>query len=123
MALKQVKDYYKSVEKLYFDMVHSLEGMQEEFSKGNVTEEELNKLLIPVNNIKDNYLRLSYIMHLFYEPNRRKKIPAYNKQERKIVNVFKQNKITKEQDLQESEYALKEFKKHLEEFKKEKEND
>ena len=123
MALKQVKDYYKSVEKLYFDMVHSLEGMQEEFNKGNVTEEELNKLLTPVNNIKDNYLRLSYIMHLFYEPNRRKKIPAYNKQERKIVTVFKQNKITKEQDLQESEYALKEFKKHLEEFKKEKEND
>lgn len=123
MALKQVKDYYRSVEKLYFDMVHSLEGMQEEFNKGNVTEEELNKLLTPVNNIKDNYLRLSYIMHLFYEPNRRKKIPAYNKQERKIVTVFKQNKITKEQDLQESEYALKEFKKHLEEFKKEKEND
>lgn len=123
MALKQVKDYYKSVEKLYFDMVHSLEGMQEEFNKGNVTEEELNKLLTPVNNIKDNYLRLSYIMHLFYEPNRRKKIPAYNKQERKMVTVFKQNKITKEQDLQESEYALKEFKKHLEEFKKEKEND
>lgn len=31
MALKQVKDYYKSVEKLYFDMLHSLEEMNEEF--------------------------------------------------------------------------------------------
>ena len=122
MALKQVKDYYKSVEKLYFDMVHSLEGMQEEFNKGNVTEEELNKLLMPVNNIKDNYLRLSYILHLFYEPNRTKKVKNYNKQEHKIVNIFKENRVTKDLDLQDSEYALKEFKKHLEEFKKEKEN-
>lgn len=118
MALKQVKDYYKSVEKLYFDMVHSLEGMQEEFSKGNVTEEELNKLLTPVNNIKDNYLRLSYVLHLFYEPQSQKKVKKYEKQEHKIVDVFKENRVTKDLDLEDSEYALKEFKKHLEEFKK-----
>ena len=122
MALKQVKDYYKRVEKLYFDMVHSLEGMQEEFNKGNVTEEELNKLLTPVNNIKDNYLRLSYVLHLFYEPNRQKKVKKYEKQEHNINKIFEENRITKEQDLQDSEYALTEFKKHLEEFKKEKEN-
>lgn len=122
MALKQVKDYYKSVEKLYFDMLHSLEEMNEEFKKGNVTEEELNKLLTPVNNIKDNYLRLSYILHLFYEPNRQKKVKKYEKQEHNINKIFEENRITKEQDLQDSEYALTEFKKHLEEFKKEKEN-
>ena len=123
MALKQVKDYYKSVEKLYFDMVHSLEGMQEEFNRGNVTEEELNKLLTPVNNIKDNYLRLSYVLHLFYEPNRQKKVKKYDKQEHKVLDVFKENRITKDLDLQDSEYALKEFKKHLKEFKRKKEND
>lgn len=122
MALKQVKDYYKSVEKLYFDMVHSLEEMNEEFKKGNVTEEELNKLLTPVNNIKDNYLRLSYVLHLFYTPKRESKVKKYNKQEQNVVKVFEENRTTKEQDLQDSEYALTEFKKHLEEFKKEKEN-
>ena len=122
MALKQVKDYYKSVEKLYFDMVHSLEGMQEEFNKGNVTEEELNKLLTPVNNIKDNYLRLSYVLHLFYEPNRQKKVKKYEKQEHNINKIFEENRITKEQDLQDSEYALTEFNKDLKEFVKEKEN-
>lgn len=118
MSLKAVKDYYKSVEKLYFDMIHSLEEMKNEFDKGNVTEEELNKLLLPVNNIKDNYLRLSYILHLFYEPNREKKIKKYNKQEHKSLDVFIENNITKNQDLKESENALKEFKKHLNEFKK-----
>lgn len=123
MALKQVKDYYKNVEKLYFDMVHSLEEMNEEFKKGNVTEEELNKLLTPVNNIKDNYLRLSYVLHLFYEPNRQKKVKKYEKQEHNINKIFEENRITKEQDLQDSEYALTEFKKHLKEFVKEKRND
>ena len=122
MALKQVKDYYKSVEKLYFDMLHSLKEMNEEFKKGNVTEEELNKLLTPVNNIKDNYLRLSYVLHLFYEPNRQKKVKKYEKQEHNINKIFEENRITKEQDLQDSEYALTEFKKHLKEFVKEKEN-
>ena len=123
MALKQVKDYYKNVEKLYFDMIHSLEEMNEEFKKGNVTEEELNKLLTPVNNIKDNYLRLSYVLHLFYEPNRQKKVKKYEKQEHNINKIFEENRITKEQDLQDSEYALTEFKKHLKEFVKEKRND
>lgn len=122
MALKQVKDYYKSVEKLYFDMLHSLEEMNEEFKKGNVTEEELNKLLTPVNNIKDNYLRLSYVLHLFYEPNRQKKVKKYEKQNHILTDKFKEMGVDKKSDLEESKYALKEFKKHLEEFKKENEN-
>ena len=122
MALKQVKDYYKSVEKLYFDMLHSLKEMNEEFKKGNVTEEELNKLLTPVNNIKDNYLRLSYIMYLFYQPNREKKIKKFEKQEHQLAQTFRECGIDKRSDLDCSEYSLKEFKKHLIEFKKEKED-
>lgn len=122
MALKQVKDYYKSIEKLYFDMLHSLEEMNEEFKKGNVTEEELNKLLTPVNNIKDNYLRLSYIMYLFYQPNREKKVKKFEKQEYKLTEVFRECGVDKKTDLTSCEYSLKEFKKHLDEFKKEKED-
>lgn len=119
MALKQVKDYYKGIEKLYFELVNDLREMEEEFKEGNVTEEELNKLLIPVNNIKDNYLRLSYILHLFYQPNKDKKVSKYNNQHKDLVNVFKENKITKEQELENSRYALDEFKKNLDDFKKE----
>lgn len=122
MALKQVKDYYKNVEKLYFDMLHSLEEMNEEFKKGNVTEEELNKLLTPVNNIKDNYLRLSYIMYLFYQPNREKKVKKFEKQEHQLAQTFRECGVDKKSNLEESEYSLKKFKKHLAEFKKEKED-
>ena len=117
MALKQVKEYYKSVERLYFDMIHSLKEMEDEFRKGNVTEEELNKLMLPVNNIKDNYLRLSYMMHLFYEPNRRKKVARYNRQHASLNDVFTSTRVSMREDLKDSEDALKEFKKHLKEFK------
>lgn len=116
MAIKQVKDYYKGVEKLYFELVNSLKEMEKEFEKGNVTEEELNKLLIPVNNIKDNYLRLTYILHLLYEPKRRNKVNKYNKQNKDLMKVFTDNHITKEQDLEESNNALSEFKKNLKDF-------
>ena len=116
MAIKQVKDYYKGVEKLYFELVNSLKEMEKEFEKGNVTEEELNKLLIPVNNIKDNYLRLTYILHLLYEPKRRSKVNKYNKQNKDLMKVFTDNHITKEQDLEESNNALSEFKKNLKDF-------
>ena len=116
MAIKQVKEYYKGVEKLYFELVNSLKEMEKEFEKGNVTEEELNKLLIPVNNIKDNYLRLTYILHLLYEPKRRNKVNKYNKQNKDLMKVFTDNHITKEQDLEESNNALSEFKKNLKDF-------
>lgn len=123
MALKQVKDYYKGIEKLYFELVSDLREMENEFKSGSITQEELDKLMVPVQNIKDNYLRLSYIMHLFYQPNRKKKVPTYEKQEHELVETFKDNKVDKDSDLGGSRYALNEFKKHLEDFKKEKKDD
>lgn len=123
MALKQVKDYYKGIEKLYFELVSDLREMENEFKSGSITQEELDKLMVPVQNIKDNYLRLSYIMHLFYQPNRKKKVPTYEKQEHTLVKAFEDNRVDKDSDLEDSRYALNEFKKHLEDFKKEKKND
>lgn len=113
MARKHVVEYFKDIEKLYFDMVHSLEEMESEFNKGNVTEEELNKLLMPVNNIKDNYLRLAYVMHLLNMPVRNQKKSKYQRQEKKSVDFFDKMSLTKEQTLIESQEALKKFKENL----------
>lgn len=123
MALKQVKEYYRGIEKLYFELVSDLREMESEFKKGNISQEDLEKLMTPVQNIKDNYLRLSYIMHLFYQPNRKKKVPRYEKEEHKLVDVFKENRVDKDSDLEDNRYALDQFKKHLGEFKKEKKDE
>ena len=118
MGLKQVKNYYKSVEKLYFDMLHSFESMKDELNKGNVTEEELEKIMTPVNNIRDNYLRLSYIIYLFNQPSNEKKIKRYTTQTKQLADTFTAHRVDSTSDLADSEDALKVFKANLAEFEK-----
>ena len=64
MAIKQVKNYYKQVEKMYLELLSDLKEMEEDFKNNECTEEELQNLLIPVRGIEENYKRLSYIMYL-----------------------------------------------------------
>ena len=49
MAMKHLKNYYQQVEKLYLDLASELKELEEDFKKGECTEEELQNLLIPVN--------------------------------------------------------------------------
>ena len=62
MAIKHVKDYYKQIEKMYFELISELHEMEEDFKKNECTEEELQNLLIPVKGIEENYKRLSCIL-------------------------------------------------------------
>lgn len=110
MALKQVKNYYKQVEKLYFELASELKEMEDDFKKGECTEEELQNFLIPVNNIKENYQRLAYIMFLFYQPNKEKKKGKYFKQNKGLAKYFDKNGLTIEQEIEREKDALKAFK-------------
>ena len=43
MALRDVRDYFFSIEKMYIQMKNTVERINEELSQGNVTEEEALK--------------------------------------------------------------------------------
>lgn len=118
MALKDVKKYFKEEEKLYFDMLNSLNEMQKEFEEGNVTEEELNKMLLPVTDIKNIYLLLAYVIYLFNQPNRKKKVPKYKKQNKEINSFFGNNGLSMDETLEKDKDILKTFKENLKNFKK-----
>ena len=119
MAVKHVKDYYLKIEKMYVELLADLKEMEEDFKKGECTEEELQNLLIPVNNIKENYERLAYILYLLYLPNRDKKKGRYEKENKLLLNHFKEKGITMRQELEKDKDALKIFKQSLKEkFKK-----
>lgn len=118
MALKDVKNYFKEEEKLYFDMLNSLSEMQKEFEEGNITEEELNKMLLPVTNIKNVYLLLAYVIYLFNQPNRKKKISKYKKQNREINSFFEDNDLSMDIALEKDKDALKLFKENLKKLKR-----
>ena len=119
MSIKHVKDYYLKTEDMYIELLAGLKEMEDEFKKGECTEEELNNLLEPVNNIKENYQRLAYVMYLLAQPNRDKKKAKYDKQNRYLVSEFNRLGISQDIELDESKDALKQFKKNLKErFKK-----
>lgn len=119
MAMKQVKEYYQQVEKLYLDLASELTEMEEDFKNGECTEEELQNLLIPVNNIKDNYQRLSYILYLLYQPNKKEKKKKYERQNKDLKNYFETKGITMKQEIETEQASLKRFRETIkEEFKK-----
>lgn len=115
MALKHVKKYFKQTEQLYLELAENLEEMQEEFAKGECTEGELNNLLTPVNNLKTNYQLLSYILFLFYQPNKEKKKAKYFSQNKELYSFYKDKGLLSEDQLIEMHNGLETFKKNLKE--------
>lgn len=115
MSMKHLKNYYQQVEKLYFDLASNLKEMEDDFKRGECTEEELQNLLIPVNNIKDNYQRLSYILFLLYQPNKDNKKKKYEKQNKELVEYFNKRGITMRQELDDEYISLETFKKEVKE--------
>lgn len=115
MAMKHLKNYYQQVEKLYLDLASELKELEEDFKKGECTEEELQNLLIPVNNIKENYQRLSYVLFLLYQPKRDEKKPKYDKENKDLVKYFNDNKLTMKQELEREQASLETFRKLVKE--------
>jgi hypothetical protein len=117
MAIKHVKEYYKQIEKMYLELSQSLVEMEKDYKAGEATEEELNNLLLPVRAIQDNYMRLSYIMHLLVKPNRESKAKKFDKQNSKLNDYFKEHRLDKESTLSDCADALKIFKEKIKEKK------
>ena len=115
MAIKHVKKYFKQTEQLYLELAENLEEMQEEFAKGECTEEELNNLLIPVNNLKTNYQMLSYILFLLYQPAKEKKKANYLSQNKELYSFYKDKGLLSEDQILEMSNGLEVFKKNLKE--------
>ena len=117
MAIKHVKKYYQQVEKMYVELLSDLEEMKDDFKEGKVTEEEFNNLMLPVNSIRDNYKRLSYMLYLLFLPQRDSKRAKFDKQNQMLVNYFQDNNLTMEQEKELNKDALKEFKRLIKERK------
>lgn len=107
MSIKHVKEYYLKVANDYITMNRTLEEMEKCISDSNstVAVQNINIIKQQVAQLKENYLRISYIMFLLNEPNRPQKQSRYKQRE-----VKKLNAIPKEHTL---EGVLKENKKIL----------
>lgn len=117
MSLRDVKEYYFQVEKQFFEMSQTVKELREEFELGNISKEMVQQAEQMTLPLRQNYERLSYILYLFNKPNRKSKIGKFNKQNEKLLSVFKDLGADESQCDVENAESLKRFKEFVKELK------
>lgn len=87
MSVKHVEAYYKEVCKTYIDMKATLHIMEEEASQGLVVPETVAQMKKMIAPLMDNYQKLSYIMYLLHQPNKKEKQKGYEKRNTKLLKA------------------------------------
>lgn len=82
MAKRDVDNYFNQLCSDYCDMVEALRDMEEEANKNLISPEQLDNTKRQVEQIKNNYMRISYIMYLLNRPNKKNKQKRYDKQKK-----------------------------------------
>ena len=96
MSVKHVKAYYEEVCKQYHDYVEELRDSEELCNKEMVPPEQIENAKKFIEPLKDNWMKLNYIIWLLNKPNNKKKHKAYERMVKQTdcINseeVFEQN--------------------------------
>lgn len=86
MSKRHVDEYFEVVANQYHEMLESLHDMEEECTKGLLDPDRLEQIKKLIEPLKQNYMRISYIMFLLNKPNKEKKIKRYEEQQKKFLN-------------------------------------
>lgn len=86
MSKRHVDEYFKQVSDTYVEMIDALHELEEEAKNGMVSPDKLENTKQQVEGIKNNYMRISYIMFLLNQPNRERKVPRYKSQNKRLLN-------------------------------------
>lgn len=70
MSRKHVEEYYDVMCKDYSDMIEALHDMEEEATKGLISPDQLEQMKETIKPLKENYMRISYIMYLLNKPSK-----------------------------------------------------
>lgn len=98
MSVKDVKEYYDQITADYMEMVESLKEMEELAAQDIVNPDKITELKNAIEPIKNNYLRISYIMFLLNQPTRKEKQERYKNQNKKFLNNIKQKETEHEEN-------------------------
>lgn len=86
MSKRHVDEYFNTIANQYHEMLESLREIEEECNKGLMDPDRLEQIKTMINPLKENYMRISYIMFLLNQPNREKKVKKYQEQNKKLLN-------------------------------------
>lgn len=84
MAVKQVKENFKKIEKQYFDMMGMIKEFDEALKAGEVSPEQAEEARNMFFKVEDNYKRWAYMMYLLNQPARKEKAKRYDNSHKKL---------------------------------------
>lgn len=116
MSKRHVIDYYLQVQDLYFEMLDDVKDFDEALKGGFITQEQVEQSQMMLARVKDNYDRLSYIVVLLNQPNRKTKLKKHLTQNKKVYNYLRD--VSQENSLSEMNDDLKKFKEFIKKEKK-----
>ena len=64
MAIKDVREYFYTMQAQYLEMKSDLADYNQAFQDGHITEEQLDIVKADIAEIEKNYQRLAFIVHL-----------------------------------------------------------
>lgn len=116
MSMLDVKEYFLEVEDQYFGMLDMIKKLEDAQVKGEISKERLDMFKDNALDMKANYERLAYIMHLFNKPKSTKKC---NKIKDDLEDKFEFIGASKKQVIDENTFILNDFKQYLDTISKE----
>lgn len=96
MSVKHVKAYYEEICNQYHDYLEELRDFEELCMNGMVPPEQIENAKKFIEPLKDNWMKLNYIIWLLNKPNKKEKKKSYERMNKQIdcvtdKEVFEQN--------------------------------
>ena len=110
MAVRHVREYFDIVANQYVEMIDAYRDLEKECQEGLVEPERLDNMKVLLDPIKENYMRISYIMYLLNKPNRESIAPRYEASNKKLLSKIT-DKHTLDGVVKDNKAALEKVKK------------
>ena len=112
MSVKHIKEYFNQISNDYVEMLDTFHELEDLAAQEIISQEKLDETTQVINNLKENYLRWSYMIYLLNLPNKKEKRKSYEKRlSKELEKIPKKDRI--ENVLQENKTSIKEFKDNI----------
>ena len=105
LSKKDLDKYYEVVSQQYYEFKQEIEDFEQLCAQQLVAPEIVANAKKSFEPVKDNWMRLNYVMYLLNKPVKKYKETRYNSQTKKQVR----NSITQEQVVAENKEAREKF--------------
>lgn len=112
MSKRDLEDYFVRVSSDYSEMRHLIDEMQYAVDTNKMSQQALDQIKQSAENLKSNYMTLSYIMFLLNKPVKKSKQAGYEKREQKKLNNI-DKKHTREEVEKRNDEDLKNIKQYV----------